>query len=436
MTSGSRHTASTDEPATGLQSDRASAPVTDGVGGLLMGVRVDAISDLVDRELEATIALLERLIAEPSVEGSDRIRKCLDIIEDALQGTSRRVRRPAFDGLESLVCEWGDPRATERFLLTGHADVVPADGDWQTPPFVLTRKGDALYGRGVCDMKGALAAFVGALKVVAQDGGLADAPISLVVTGDEEVGSPRGMIPLLRDGEIAGTWAVCGEPTDLRVFTGNRGVIWLRVEIRGKGGHAGLAHLLQNPVHLGADVVAALARLPLTVRDLRFDPPTPSLAVTSLTSEGEPVANIIPGTVSIGVDRRLLPGESPDTAVAQIEAAVASLVTESFEGRVIVDWTCPPYIASTSDPLVTTAQRIVRDLGRSDALGTDSAADDSSWLGEAGISTILIGPGEPVQAHAVNETIGVSELRDAIEVYSRLCLAVRDRQMASSEGAA
>jgi acetylornithine deacetylase/succinyl-diaminopimelate desuccinylase-like protein len=384
------------------------------------------IAELVDQELEPTLARLERLVREPSIEGSAAITRCLDLIEDDLAPLAGRVRRPEFEGLPSLVCEWGDPADERRLLLAGHADVVPADGAWSTPPFSLARHGDALTGRGVCDMKGALAAFVGALKVVSHHSGLDGAPVSLVVTGDEEVGSPRGMIPLLREREVAGAWAVCGEPTSLDVFTGNRGVIWLRITIRGRGGHAGLAHVLDNPLPIAARLLGALESLPLTVRDERFDPSTPSLTATWLQVEGEPVVNIVPDAVSIGVDRRLLPGESPDAAIAQIEEAVASCVAAPFDAQVTVDWVCPPYIASVTDPFVGAAQEVVREVGRAGSLGTDSAADDSSWLGNAGISTVLCGPGEPEQAHTTDETVAVSEVRDAIEVYARLALAARD----------
>ena len=72
--------------------------------------------------------------------------------------------------------------------------------------------------------------------------------------------------------------------------------------------------------------------------------------------------------------------------------------------------------------MLAVAQQAVRDAGRAGTLGTDLAADDSSWLGNAGISTILCGPGDPGQAHALDEHVDVAEIRDAIGIYVRLCL--------------
>src|SRR6185312_2865709 len=283
------------------------------------------------------MGLLGRLIAEESVDGSDAIGRCLDAIDEAVEPLGGRRRRVEFDGLPNLVTDWGDDADGRRLILAGHTDVVPAEGDWATDPFELVRRGDTLIGRGVCDMKGALAAFAGALTVVARHADLDGLPVSLVVTGDEEVGSPRGMVPLLEGGQVTGRWALCGEPTGLDVFTGNRGVAWVRVRINGRGGHAGLPHASDNPMWPAARAVTALEALPMTRDDPRFDPSTPSLTVTSMQVEGEPASNTIPDAVWLTIDRRMLPGETSDAAVAQIEATLNDAVHAPFTWALIVE---------------------------------------------------------------------------------------------------
>ena len=381
------------------------------------------LSASIDDELAPTLDLLAGLIAEESIDGAAAIGRCLDLIDDAVQPLGGRRRRPAFDGLPNLVADWGDADDGRRLILAGHADVVPAEGEWETDPFALVRDGDTLVGRGVCDMKGALAAYVGALKVAARHMDLDRAPVSLVVTGDEELGSPRGMVPLLEEGHVNGRWALCGEPTGLDVFTGNRGVAWLRIKIAGRGGHAGLPHVCDNPMWVAARAVTALEALRLSVRDDRFDPATPSLTVTSMQVDGEPAGNTIPDAVWVAIDRRLLPGETGEAAISQIEAAVGEVVKPPFSWALTVDRVCPPYIAEEGDALVETVQRIVAEVGRPGTLGTDPAADDSSWLGKAGISTVLCGPGAPDQAHTTGEQVDVSEIRDAIAIYAQLIFA-------------
>jgi acetylornithine deacetylase/succinyl-diaminopimelate desuccinylase-like protein len=377
----------------------------------------------VEDELEPTLDLLSRLIAEESVEGTPAIGRCLELIDDAVAPLGGRRRQVTFDGLPNLVADWGDADDDRRLILAGHTDVVPAEGDWEISPFSLVRRGETLIGRGVCDMKGALAAYVGGLKVAARHVDLDRTPVSLVVTGDEEVGSPRGMVPLLEQGHVDGHWAVCGEPTGLDIFTGNRGVAWLRIKISGRGGHAGLPHACDNPVSAAVRAVNALEALPLRARDERFDPSTPSLTVTSLRVDGEPAINTIPDVVWLSVDRRLLPGESPELALAQIESALGGAVRPPFSWQLVVNRVCPPYIAADGDALVSTVQRIVQRVGRGGTLGTDPAADDSSWLGNAGISTVLCGPGAPEQAHTTGEQVDVGQIRDAIAIYAQVILA-------------
>jgi acetylornithine deacetylase/succinyl-diaminopimelate desuccinylase-like protein len=393
------------------------------------------VAGSVDAELEPTIELLGRLIAEESVDGSDAIGRCLDAIDEAVAGLGGRRRRVAFGGMPNLVADWGDAGDDRRLILAGHTDVVPAEGAWATNPFELVRRGDTLIGRGVCDMKGALAAFVGALKVVAGLADLHQAPVSLVVTGDEEVGSPRGMVPLLEGGQVTGRWALCGEPTGLDVFTGNRGVAWVRVKINGRGGHAGLPHASENPVWPAARAVTALEALPLDLRDSRFDPSTPSLTVTSMQVDGAPASNTIPDAVWLTIDRRMLPGETADAAIAQIEAAIDDAVQAPFTWALTVERAVPPYIADEGEPLVGTMQRIVRQAGRPGTLGTDPAADDSSWLGNAGIATVLCGPGAPEQAHTTGEHVDISQIRDAMLIYAQLILAAANSGAAAGSGA-
>jgi acetylornithine deacetylase/succinyl-diaminopimelate desuccinylase-like protein len=381
------------------------------------------LTGAIEAELGPTLDLLGQLISEPSIEGSTSIARCLELIDEAVRPLGGRRRTVEFDGLPNLVADWGVVDDDRRLILAGHTDVVPAEGEWETAPFSLVRRGDSLIGRGVCDMKGALAAYVGALKAVGSQVDLEEIPVSLVVTGDEEVGSPRGMVPLLEGGQVNGRWALCGEPTDLEVFTGNRGVCWLRVKISGRGGHAGLPHASDNPVWAAARAVTALGALAMSASDERFDPSTPSLVVTSMQVDGEPAHNTIPDAVWLSIDRRLLPGEAPDAAIAQIESAMREAVAAPFTWTLVVDRVCPPYIAVEGEALVDTMQRIVRHVGRPGTLGTDPAADDSSWLGNAGISTVLCGPGAPEQAHTTGEHVDVAQIRDAIAIYAHLILA-------------
>jgi acetylornithine deacetylase/succinyl-diaminopimelate desuccinylase-like protein len=386
---------------------------------------VDAIAERVAARTDATLELLAELVAEPSVEGSPAIARCLDIVTREVEPLAREIERPSFDGLGALVARFGNGPAERRLILSGHVDVVPAEPGWATPPFRLTREGEQVVGRGTCDMKGGVAAYVAALHALAELALLDGCALELALTGDEEVGSRRGTIALLDRGLLTGRAAVCAEPTALDVFLGNRGLVWLEIEIRGRGGHAGLAHVLANPVPVAAALAVRLHELELQARDERFDPPRPSLNVTRLAAGSLPLAvNVVPDAAALAVDRRVLPGEDVDAAVAAIEALVDAVVRPPFEARVSVLRRWPPYVIAEDEPVARAAQEAVRAAGAAGRFGTDLAANDSSWLAAAGIPTVVLGPGRPEAAHTTGESVGVDELRLAAETYARLALSL------------
>jgi acetylornithine deacetylase/succinyl-diaminopimelate desuccinylase-like protein len=251
------------------------------------------------------------------------------------------------------------------------------------------------------------------------------------LTGDEEVGSLRGTIPLLERGLITGRWAICGEPTALDVYLGNRGLVWLEIAVRGRGGHAGLSHALANPVPVAARLVTALHELTFSTVDERFDPSVPSLNVTRLDAGAAMNAvNVIPDTVTLGIDRRLLPGEDPDDAIAAIKAVVDDVVTAPYTAEVVPLRRWPPYAIAAGELIAVAAREAVRRVGRPGRFGMDSAANDSSWLDRAGIPTVLLGPGAPEAAHTTGESVAVEEIRDAVEIYARTAVALAAKEQA------
>jgi len=367
--------------------------------------------------------LLARLVAEPSLEGRGAIDACLALVESELATLATEVLRPEHDGLASLILRFGPPAPRRALAFSGHVDVVPAGGRWTTPPFELTRADGRFRGRGVCDMKGGVAGFVAALRALDDLGVLRRCSLELVLTGDEEVGSRRGLIPLLEEGMVTATSAICGEPTGLSVFLGNRGLIWMEVTIRGRGGHSGLSHTLANPIDAAVALAAELARIPLEARDERFDPPTPSLTVTGIEARGEAI-NVVPDEIRMSLDRRLLPGDDVDAAKRDVARAIERAVGEEFERELIVVREWPPYSIDAEEPVAVAARRAVRAAHRPGALGMDLASNDSSWLDRAGIATVLLGPGDPRQAHTTDEELPEAELRDCVSIYAQAAAAI------------
>jgi acetylornithine deacetylase/succinyl-diaminopimelate desuccinylase-like protein len=372
-------------------------------------------------------SILASLVEQRSVAGNEAaIEHCLEYVAEAISPAARSVDLIRYGGPPVLVARFGPAHTSTRLAFSGHVDVVPAPPTWDGA-FTLREKAGRLVGRGVVDMKGAVAAFVTALETLRSTGVLERCSLELALTGDEEVGSGNGTIPLAEAAVLTARAAVCGEPTGLRVLFGNRGVVWLRVVVRGRGGHAGLIHLIDNATSCASTLASALEALPLTARDDRFEPDAPSLTVSRCAPlDGLGAPNVVPDAVELLIDRRLLPGERPDAAIAQIRDCVRANVPPPLEFEVEVLRRWPPYAIAPDAPVCRAAGRALESAGVPPSYGTDLATNDASWLVEAGIPTVMLGPGEPEQAHATGESLRLEELATACAVYVELIRATAE----------
>jgi acetylornithine deacetylase/succinyl-diaminopimelate desuccinylase-like protein len=376
----------------------------------------------VQKDFDNTLELLSKLVSEKSVGGSAAIGRCLEIVLEALPPTTRGLKLFEFEGVPNLVARFGNDSEENRLILCGHVDVVPASDGWTTNPFALARKRGRLIGRGTCDMKAGVAAFVAALRGLHLTGKLDDYSIDLVLTGDEETGSQHGAIPLLDDLTVSGRWAVFGEPTRLKVWVGNRGYVWLNIDIKGRGGHSALSHALANPWPAAAAIATALHGLDLGVVDRRFSPPTSTINVTQMaanTGSGGAI-NVIPDSISIGVDVRILPGQNADVVRKSISSLVAGVIGNELSVKVTALRSAPAFALDENHELTQAALKSVRYIGRTGITGTDLATNDASWFAAKGIASILLGPGNPIEAHAINESVTIRDLADAAMTFAVL----------------
>jgi acetylornithine deacetylase len=166
-------------------------------------------------------------------------------VEDVLRGhgvTSRRVANA--DQTKANLYATIGPAVAGGVVLSGHTDVVPVDGQaWTSDPFVLTQRGERLYGRGTCDMKAFLALALAVVPRFAT--GAAARPLHLAFSYDEEVGC-LGAPSMIRElvSELPAPLAVIvGEPTNMEVVSGHKGISTWRVTVKGHEAHSSLTHL-------------------------------------------------------------------------------------------------------------------------------------------------------------------------------------------------
>jgi succinyl-diaminopimelate desuccinylase len=282
------------------------------------------------------ISLAQALVRCPSVTPSDA--GALGVLEAALTPLGFRCERLTFAAedsppVENLYARLG--RGSPHFCFAGHTDVVPP-GDakaWRHDPFAATIEDGMLYGRGVADMKGAIAAFAGAVARHLEKHGGVKGSISLLITGDEEGPAVNGTIKILRwlkeKGESLDHCLV-GEPTSAVragdvVKIGRRGSMNLRLTVKGIQGHAAYPGLALNPIPIMAETIRRLSAWRLDEGSAHFQPST--LAFTTVDA-GNPAVNVTPAEISAGFNIRFNDLHTPDSLTRKIEEIAASVQRE------------------------------------------------------------------------------------------------------------
>lgn len=331
---------------------------------------------------------------------------------------------PVVDGRCNVIATLPGRDRRKTLLFESHLDTVEVE-HMTTPPFDPRVRDGRLYGRGACDAKGALAAFLIALRDVAR--APQPPPFDIVVAGviDEEH-EYKGVLALMdtlaqRAGsQVVG--AVVGEPTDLRPVIAHKGVMRCEIVAAGPGGHSSRPWGVENPVEAIARVVAFLADVVTpTLADAAHPLVGPASLVPSMISGGTG-PNTVPNRCSVTIDRRTLPGEDPDRAWRDLRDAVIT----HFGPSVTVE---PPFLtdlALETDPAHPFVGAVGRALG---SAGVDQSPIGTGWGSDAskiaamGIPALVFGPGSIKDAHTPDESIDLGELALAVEVARSLMLA-------------
>ncbi len=309
-------------------------------------------------------------------------------------------------------------------MLNGHLDTVPAGT--MDDAFVPRTHDGVLWGRGACDMKGAIAAMAVAMaRIAAGDRGSIAGELMFAGTVGEETGS-IGVKRLIEAG-IRADAAVVGEPTGLRIGIAHKGACFVRICLTGRGAHGSRPEDGVNAVSYGARVVAALEE---KLRPQLREHTHPLLGRSTVNVGrlcGGTQPNIVAEECILDVDRRTLPGE--DDAIGEIGTLVED-VCRGVEGLrweiVEMEETAEvPHRALDTDcrsALVADAQSVCRELH----LGAEPVGlpywTDGGHLSASGIETIVWGPGNIAVAHGPREHVPIAELGIAAELYRRLAL--------------
>jgi acetylornithine deacetylase len=335
---------------------------------------------------------LAELVAIPSVSGNEKwlAERLAAILLDAgasvaQDGRNVFARRGA-----------GGPC----LLLNSHIDTVPPVDGWTSYPWNPQVEGDRLIGLGANDAKASVAAMLEAFLTVPLP---AQGTLLFAATCDEETGG-EGLEKLAP--QLTFDAAVIGEPNDFAVAVAQKGLVKLKLTARGKSGHAARPHLAQNALVAAARDVLAIESLAFNVSDPFLGEPT--AAVTMV--KGGVRSNVIPDMCELTVDARTIHAFDNELMIATIREAVSSDV-EVLSARLA---------PVAGDAQWTIAKAAVEAAPGRGVTGFPSVSDLAHLAGKP---AIVFGPGTPDQSHTADESISLSKLALAPEVYRRLIAA-------------
>lgn len=384
-------------------------------------------------EAEDPVSLLRDLIREPSHPGVPRQEERIagrlaGYLRSAGLEVSLQEVRPGRPNLLARLPGGGGGRS---LLLCGHTDTVPPGAVDGFDPFGAELRDGRVYGRGACDMKGALAAMACALVALARSETRLRGSVTLVAVIDEEMES-LGAEHLIRSGERA-DGCVVGEPTANRVAIAHRGLEWLEVEFSGRAAHGSARSHGVNAIAAAARFVVLLEQDLLPALERRVHPllGPPSLNVGRI--EGGDSPSSVAARCRVQLDRRWLPSEAPEQICAEIETLLERVRNES-PGLITRLGRAPggmatmvhgPLETPADHPLVSCALEARTEAGAEpeSPVAFGAWSDAALLWREAGIPCVVMGPGELSQAHSADEWVGVADVRRAVWQYALLARA-------------
>jgi acetylornithine deacetylase len=319
------------------------------------------------------------------------------------------------------------PKEVPGYILSGHTDVVPVDDqNWTDSPFKLTERGGKLYGRGSTDMKGYVACCLASVPEMLQAN--LKKPLHLAFSYDEEVGcwGVRRMIPKIVEGVAKPVACFVGEPTGMDVVIGHKGKRSIKAIVRGRTCHSSLAPLGVNAVEYAARVIAKIRDIGDRLakegtRDGLYDVPF-STAHTGYLHGGTAL-NIVPDIATFEFEFRVLTVDKSDVFLKEVidyaknvlEPEMKAVAPEAgFEFQDRGEFAGLD-TAENAEVTLLTKQLTGRNSHSKVAYGTEGGL-----FSQAGIPTVVCGPGNIDQAHKADEWIAVSELEKCGKFIDRL----------------
>jgi acetylornithine deacetylase len=374
-----------------------------------------------------SIEFLRRLVAFDTTSRNSNLA-LIDFVRDHLlnHGVESELIPDATGEKANLYATIG-PQDIPGICLSGHTDVVPVDGQsWDSDPWTLTEREARLYGRGTCDMKGFLAIVLCWIEKFTS--AKLKTPVHLLMSYDEEVGclGVRGALERIKGMAIKPKGCIIGEPTSMQVANAHKGKLSTRCHVHGLECHSSLAPKGVNAIEYAAEIIAYLRAM-----GRRFAAQGPfedgydvrHCTVHTGVIHGGTALNIVPKECRFDFEFRCLASVDPKALLADVEAFAEETLAAEMR-RIDRDsgfrWEPISGFPGLDQPEDSEIVALGKSLARTNGTTKVAFGTEAGLVRQAGIPTIICGPGSIDQAHKPNEYVALSQLAAAEAFMDRL----------------
>ena len=364
-----------------------------------------------------TVELLQRLINYPTVSRDSNlelIHFAANYMEDLGAATSLVFNH---DGNKANLYAVFGPDEDGGVLLSGHSDVVPAEGQpWTREPFRAGIEKNRMYGRGATDMKGFLASVLATLPELKNR--KLTKPLRVAFSYDEEIGcvGVRGLIDQLSEGGPRPEFCIIGEPTSMQPSIAHKGKTAGVCRCTGVASHSALTDRGLNAIYLATDMINQIRALQKRIiedgnQDHDYDVPYTTVHVGTI--EGGTVVNIVPDQCRFGFEIRNLPGDDPDRLIERFNDAANSIVAQHrsrfADANISIEVTNQyPALDTAAD---AAAVAYVKSMVRDDTHGKLAFGTEGGLFQQRlGLPVVVCGPGSMDQGHKPDEFVTLDQL--------------------------
>ncbi|MBL4954727.1 M20 family metallopeptidase [Neobacillus sp. YIM B02564] len=307
-------------------------------------------------------------------------------------------------------------------LYNGHLDVVPAGEGWSMDPFAAIIQDGKLYGRGAADMKSGVAAMIYAAMMLKRMGNPFSGELILFFNVDEERVN-IGMKQFLKE-DISADYAIISEPTELDICIAHKGVGRYRLVTQGVPGHAAAVKEPDNAICKMAKLISSLEQTGREVKK-RVHPLLGPGSLTVTQIKGGTAANIVPGYCEIEIDRRVIPGDTRESVLEELNEVIGKTAKDNGFDYELIDYLFIPASYIPQDhSLVHGLLEVSRSIQEKDPeVKIFEATCEAPFLSvDKGIPTVICGPGSLKQAHITDEFVEIKQIVKASRIYIDLVM--------------